>query len=284
MAFRVSKLIKKIIAQLKGFIPQKISNRTVLGLLKGEARIEAWMNHNLWKNLPSRIFKARILMPFPVITATSIEQHKIHNLDILRNGTPQKEGDNKVIYNTGAYIENQKEWGNVKFGTSDMAYSGCEIMATYNALVALGEPVSEQTVADLIAKYESNGAVLGGKFGSSPYAIEEYFRTHGYDVATTTSRDTAAINKIGKRSDTIIVYAYNDKDDITAQIHTVSITKEKDGSYSVHNAFHHVQNNKNTDTINGYAPKEGFRTLQEAINAISKNPASIDVIGISKFL
>lgn len=254
MDFRVPRIIRGIISWLKGFIPRKVSNRIVLSILK-----------------------AGNLMPFPIITAASIEQHRVHNLDILCNGAPQKEKANKMIYTAGAYIENQKEWGEVKFGISDMAYSGCEIMAIYNALLALGEPVSAQTVTDLIAKYENSGAVLGGKFGSSPHAIEKYFRTHGYGVVTTTSRDRATINKIGKRSDTVIVYAYNNKDDITAQIHTVNITKEKDGSYSVHNAFNQVQNN---DKNKGYGPKEGFSTLQKAIDAISTNPASIDVIGI----
>ncbi|MDE6388724.1 MAG: hypothetical protein K2L82_13075 [Lachnospiraceae bacterium] len=111
-----------------------------------------------------------------------------------------------------------------------MSYSGCEIIATYNALKALGEPVSEQTAVDLIAMYENNGAVLGGKFGSSPYAIEDYFKEQGYDVVTTTSQDSAIINKIGESCDTVIVNAYNNKDDITAMIHT---SREESASIDV---------------------------------------------------
>ena len=52
-----------------------------------------------------------------------------------------------------------------------MSYSRCEIIATYHALKALGEPVSEQIAIDLIAMYENNGAVLGGKFIKSVGAI-----------------------------------------------------------------------------------------------------------------
>lgn len=72
----------------------------------------------------------------------------------------------------------------------------------------------------------------------------------------------------------MIVNAYNNKNDIMAMIHTVSITKDEEGTYSVHNAFH-IEGNH-------YAANNGFGTLQEAIDAISDDdPSSIDVIGIS---
>lgn len=217
--------------------------------------------------------------PIPVSrkSAAVIEKHKVQNMKILLNGSPENNGT--AIYAENAYIENQNVWQEVKFGASDMRYSGCEIIAVYNALRALGEPVSERTVVDLIALYEQDGAVLGGKFGTSPYALEEYFKRNGYDVIMTTGREPSEINRIGERCDTVIVNAYNNRNDITAMIHTVSITREREGTYSVHNAYY-IDNKKAGN--DKYASKDGYGTLQEAIDAISKYaPLSIAVIGIS---
>lgn len=255
-------------SRMKGFIPQNITNETVLGTLEGAARLETWMKQPFC--LFTESFPIPILRPTTIMTAAAIERHKEYNLDMLIKESQKKDG----IYATGEYIENQFYWKDIKFGISDMSYSGCEIMATYNALKALGEPVSEQTVVDLIAMYEADGAVFGGKFGTSPYAVEDYFRDQGYDVMTTASQDTAEINKIGEYCDTVIVNAYNNKNDITDMIHTVSITKDEEGTYSVHNGYH--KDRKNNYVVNG-----GYGTLQEAIDAISTDPSSIDVIGIS---
>ena len=71
----------------------------------------------------------------------------------------------------------------------------------------------------------------------------------------------------------MIVNAYNNKSDITDMIHTVSITKDEEGTYSVHNGYHKEGNS--------FVANKGYGTLQEAIDAISNDPAIIDVIGIS---
>lgn len=57
----------------------------------------------------------------------------------------------------GKCIENQALWGKAQFGNSpnsNMSYSGCEIIATYNALSALGEPTSADTMVSLISRYD----------------------------------------------------------------------------------------------------------------------------------
>ncbi len=46
------------------------------------------------------------------------------------------------IFSSSRFIENQTMWNKVLFGShkkSNMAYSGCEIIATYNALTSLGD-------------------------------------------------------------------------------------------------------------------------------------------------
>ncbi len=274
-------------AWAKRYIPHNISNEFLLGILHAKATKEASVKKEL--------------TPAPAMKAMVIEYHKSYNMNVLNKSIEDNANGKKAFYVSGEYIENQAEWGEVKFGVSNMSFSGCEIMATYNALKALGEPVSEQTVVDLIAMYEEEGAVLGGLLGSSPIVIEDYFREQGYDVVTTTSHDPETINQIGESSDTVIVNAYNNKDDITSQIHTVSVTKEEDGSYAVHNGYRYILENDEDDKVDNkkgddgegdneeegnkkFVAQKGFGTLQEAIDAIGNknNSSSIDVIGISK--
>lgn len=184
-----------------------------------------------------------------------------------------------VILKAGQYIENQNEWKPVQFGSfkeHNMQYSGCEIIATYNALMALGEEVSGQTMVDLISSYERDGAALNGDFGVAPVAIADYFKNCDYDVSMTTSKDKNTINKIGEKSDTIIVTVYNNQQDITAQVHTLSITKEANGKYSVHNSYNY------DDKKSKYTSQGGYNTLQDAINGTSTDALAISIIGISK--
>lgn len=232
--------------EARAFIPQNVSNDAL-------------------------IFAMEVLsMNYPVFWTTREKNADDNFTTLTSSNTP---------YTAAAYIENQSEWGNVKFGNnSNMKFSGCEVIATYNALFALGENVSEQTMIDAISRYERNGAVLGGILGTSPHQIEKYFKEKGYDVTSTKSRDEEKINNIGENSDTVIATVYNNQNDIVGEIHTVSITKDENGKYSIHNAF--ITNNKGEYVVkdnNG----AGYDTLQDAINNISINPSTIDVIGIS---
>lgn len=231
----------KIFRRLKALIPQKISNKTVLAVL-------------------------RMLSKLYAVPEAVIQSNASHNKEMILR---------KKVFEPDNYIENQYEWKEIKFGKKySMSYSGCEIIAVYNALCALGNDMVQYSIENLISIFEHDGAVLGGFFGVSPYAVAEYFRKKGYDVTVSLSMDEALINAVGKKSDTVIVTAYNDKYDITRQIHTVNITKEKRGTYAVHNAYHFVHGS--------YAAKDGYDTLHKAINAISDSgPAGICVIGIA---
>lgn len=238
---------KKIKFGIKAFLPQKVSNDVVFAGFDVMAK----------------------LVP---ISEKTISENAINNMAVL-SGVEK-------IYTDNTYIENQQQWEKVKFGSwSDMRFAGCEIMATHNALLALGKNMTAQSMVDLISMYEREGAALGGVFGTSPYAIEKYFEENGYEVLSTRSRGEDVINIIGINSDTVIVTAYNSETDIMRQVHTVSITKNGNGKYAVHNAYV-------TDNSGKYVVKDnngnGYDTLQEAINNISyNNPACINVIGIS---
>lgn len=176
-----------------------------------------------------------------------------------------------------AYIENQSEWVNIRFGVGrrqSMSYAGCEIIATYNARKALGGPVSKQYMAELIGAYEARGAALWGAFGVTPTAIAAYFKKTGFTVRTADGADKAALEEIAKNHKVMIATAYNDKNDITEQIHTVCITKNRDGKFVLHNAYRR-------DERGQYRESLPYESLLEAAAHISRRESKlIYLIGI----
>ena len=176
-----------------------------------------------------------------------------------------------------AYIENQREWGNIRFGVGrrqSMSYAGCEIIATYNARKALGGAVSKRYMAELIGAYEARGAALWGAFGVTPTAIAAYFKKTGFEVRTADGANEAAVEEIAENHKVMIATAYNDKHDITEQIHTVCITKNPDGKFVLHNAYRQDERGQYWESL-------PYETLQEAAAHISRRESKlIYLIGI----
>jgi ATP-binding cassette subfamily B protein len=225
------------------FIPQHISNKMVLHFFDA-----------LWK--ASHIFMSR----------KKIEYNFNHNRDELQKMNVAKQ----------AYIEKQAQWKNVAFGSgkkSDMAYSGCEIIAVYNALLALKANISQNTMPELISYFERNGAVLLGTFGTSPRALYRYFYRNHYDAVIDDTTENDRINAIGEKYDVFLASFYNDKYNINNMIHTVCITKDMSGKYTAHNAY-------TRDINGGFTHTAEYDTLAEMINSLGSNPKVICTIGI----
>ncbi|MCH5275714.1 MAG: hypothetical protein J1E65_07725 [Lachnospiraceae bacterium] len=178
-----------------------------------------------------------------------------------------------------AYIENQNDWGKIMYGTGahhNMRYSGCEIIATFNALKAFTGAGSPESMAKLISEYEARGSALKGEFGVSPRAIEAYFKRNHYQVITTDNDDEKSLYMVDRQSHVLIATVYNDANDITEQIHTVCITKEPGKGYVLHNAYRRDQAGK-------YVASAPYGTLLDAIKHISRRDAQlIYLIGIAR--
>ncbi len=210
-------------------IPEKVGNRIVIWTLNMLTAIRL-------------VKKGGRLSVAGKISKKVIAEHMEHNRRVL-------EDDVKGYYMTpGTYIENQWRWKEIQFGQGrqigredeiNMGYAGCEIIAAYNALLALGENGTKETMTELISRFEKKGAVLGGIFGSSPLFIRKYFRQQGYKTRLLTGRKPEKLEKMGQMWDALILTAYNDKDDLSREIHTVCVTKEKEG-YFIHNDYNEV--------------------------------------------
>lgn len=154
-----------------------------------------------------------------------------------------------TVYKPGRFIENQQEWGNILYGkdsdypiiehitnTSNMAASGCEVIAVANALTNLGKKLDNDAMALLIMNFEQDGMVLNGVFGTSPMALYEYMLDKGYEASYITSTDPTEIKHFAQDYRTFIVTGYNDRNDISRMVHTVCITKNYNGTFTVHNS------------------------------------------------
>ena len=203
------------------------------------------------------------------MTADDIRHHRDANVVFFKK--------NPKFYVQGEYIENQAEWKNVKFGQrrSSMKYSGCEIMAVANALNSFGAGLSPEGLADLIMHFEKDGMCMDGNIGTSPIALKEYLEECGYSTEYSLTSDAGKINEIGINYDTVIVFAYNNKNDIWGRIHTVCITKDATGGYIIHNASRKMADGK-------YHASKAYPLLNDAICDIGRNKKSksIMVMGV----
>ena len=189
------------------------------------------------------------------------------NLYELQSGKNLEKG----YFTPNKYIDNQNtnsdEWEHVKYGLSNMEKAGCEIMATFNAHLSLGEDMNEEDLANLISYYETHGMTLGGFLGTSPYAILDYFTSRGYETDFTTSLQQEEINRMGDECDTTIITLYNRETDLFGgHVHTVNVEKKEDGTFQVYNST-------------GIEPQDSLWDV--IVHMGRQNDAPICIIGIS---
>ena len=197
------------------------------------------------------------------ISSKATEANAAHNEQYLTNS---------VLGN--GYIENQAYWGDIHYGKSNIAYSGCEIIATYNAIYDLTGSGGSDEMVKMISYFEQNGSSLYGGFGTSPKAVQEYLETQGYTTEMTCKTDSESIEAIQDGYDTYIVTAYNDENKLSSEVHTVSIT-EDNGKYIIHNDYYY------NSSKNKYDSKGSYDSLEDAIDAINKDSQMISLIGVN---
>lgn len=227
--------------------------------------------------IPQHLSNARLLDILDICTHFKISQRKARANHRANADTVTKAlASGRSFHVRGEHIENQSQWKQVRFGRYTMDYSGCEIIATYNALLSLGEALPEQGIADLIGAYEKKGAVLWGGWGVAPRAIYRYLKEKGYDTAMTTSTAPQDINRMGEEHSTAIITVYNDARDITKQIHTMNVSKTHEGAFVLHNCYRR-------DRDGSYAMGMPQASLWEAIKSVHGGAAMpICVIGINQ--
>lgn len=266
-------------SDLRAIIPRYFSNEAFLALYdflrKGELPDKNDPMYPIVKALQDEFGNT--------LTEEEIKNHYEANKELLKDPN---------VYRQGDFIENQNQWQDIMYGkdtnypgvenfanTSNMMQSGCEVIAVANALHNMGYDLTPEEMANLIRNFEKDGIVMNGVIGTSPMALYEYMADQGFSTDYITSNDPVAIDNFSQEYDTFIVTAYNDKNDVSAAVHTVCITKNNDGTYVVHNGY-----NTDPNDSSKYVGSASYKSLEEAMKHVVPNgdPESIMITGVGE--
>jgi ATP-binding cassette subfamily B protein len=227
------------------------------------------------KIIPKYIPNCIVLFFFSIIAFLSGSVKKdVRARHLEENERFLSENGNR-LFCCGELIENQKTWEGVAFGShkkSNMSYSGCEIIATYNALKCLGE--KDVKIPPLISYFEQKGAALKGGFGITPSAPASFFKKRGYEVKKVTTRKKAVIDSLGDEFHTFIVTFYWNHENIRDQLHTVCISKESDGFY--------IHNNYCKSKEGDFVRQGAYRTLSDAAFGAGEKTVPLVTVAIRR--
>lgn len=174
---------------------------------------------------------------------TVIQQY-IHNSEIWQNNMSKWVDENGYIYDQGLlyemlYGDSYEFIEDLLFGEGGMnaGDNTCEVIATYNAMISLGWEPEINDFPEMLFYFSQNGMLLDGLFGTTPVAVEEFLIQQGYgtNMLVDGAINENTLNSMQEDYDTYIVTFYNDKNDITAGVHTVNISCNEEGKYYVLN-------------------------------------------------
>jgi len=132
------------------------------------------------------------------------------------------------------------------------SYNGCAWIATYNALLILGEHVHP---AELIRNYQlTGGTLINGEFGINPSAIRNDFENRGYNV-TMASLPSSVDDHIRASTVSILTYAHS------SGAHTVMVYYDNNN-----NVFHIYNEGGAGSTSTAPGVQESFDEWLESMN------------------
>lgn len=182
-------------------------------------------------DVTNKVLKAHDLTVGNSISGKAIKNNGIDVYGAYHHAVAEKNyRHNKKVDLSGyknGYINDQNTGAvsKLKLGSRDMSYNGCEVIAAYNALVTLGK---REDIRDIAYHFENDGQMLGGEFGTNPYALKRYFSDKGYSVKTLEGENIT--DKNIPKADAYILSFWND-DDVMYGLHTVSVRKSDSGYY-----------------------------------------------------
>jgi len=167
--------------------------------------ISPWLNELIGNGFTSLIYNdvfyflfnayaARACGNFGVLSRFNARKHLEHN-----RGFDEElyDGDERI------YIDNQngEPIASMQYGLHDMRYNGCEMIAVYNALLALEQP---KDLSRIVYDFERRGAVwLEAEFGTKISQHVAYLRKEGLRVKE--YRDAKAADKARRDGDVFIL-------------------------------------------------------------------------------
>lgn len=224
------------------------------------------MVQKLYRFIPNQVDNRVVVAAFELMRTQQKILRKNYSQHLRSNQAAMK-AHLKELEAAGGYIENQLDYTDMAYGESNVAFSGCEVLAAYNAIYAVFRK-AHVSLPDMIASFEQDGMVMQGKFGTSPKAIQKFLQSWGLKTRFTTREED--FDYTGRISDALILTVYNDRNDLNQEVHTICISKSGE-VYTAHNVYG-----------NGMLVC-GCRSVTDVIASINQGKAKgICLIGITK--
>jgi hypothetical protein len=164
------------------------------------------------------------------------------NLGILSRINAQKHLEHNKAFDQELYVNGKRAFiddqrsepiVSMRYGTRNMWYNGCELIAVYNALLALGRP---KDLSEIVYRFESAGAVwMEAEFGTKIAQYKAYLRKQGLDVKE--FREAKSLDEVRQDGDVfIITYSWKNAGSSgwDIGIHTI-MAKQVGGQVEAHN-------------------------------------------------
>ena len=197
------------------------------------------------------------------LTAANLFAYSINNpigfRDQTGNGVISKEmAANHLAYNKSIELEdgyiNGQAVGNVaemKYGIWRIASNGCELIAIYNVLYAMGK---KRDLANIIYDFEINGGIwMEGMFGTKPSAVGKYLK--GKKLALTTYYATKKIDANTTKGDICVIIYFH----TGVMIHTVMTKKNSEDSIDVYNRYSNSSSVRSAESVYDLVKTDGYK-------------------------
>ena len=146
----------------------------------------------------------------------------------------------------------------LKLIDTSLSFNGCEVIAVFNAMLAIGKNPS---MAELVKAFEKNNVVIAndymlGALGSNPYGIGRVFDDLGIDYSKASFDDL--------KNEGTYVFSFWNSADYLSMIHTVAMQNDGKGNYITYNFYGNGKVTKKSPTkllehslyITGYSFKK----------------------------
>ena len=178
MGFSINDLVNELEGSFKGAGKTLEDAVSKIATTKLDENTRNEMFKTICGIIPGKVSNDTVLSAFEVMRKQQHILKKDFSTHKAGNDSVFKTKHETTVKNNKGFVEDQNNYADMAYGESTMRYSGCEVFATYNALNAL-KRTQGLSLADMIADYEKDGMVMGGKFGTSPQAIYDFFKKKG---------------------------------------------------------------------------------------------------------
>jgi len=192
-------------------------------------------------------------------TQDNQEDDVVRQSEILSN----YEHNSSIDFNLQTVIDNQnrRPASQIRMGSTEGMnegwYNGCGWVATYNALILLGNP---KHPAEIVRFFEENGGtIFGGMFGTYPNSIEAYLISLGYNVSHTLFPQLAMNIDDAIKASRVSILAYTH----TSAAHYIAIEYNEDIDKFI------VYNDSNARTRSAALGLDNSTSAGAAIDSVS---------------